>query len=260
MAVLVTLLAVVVALLAVLVAGLLRSHAEILRSLHGLGVDLDPDAPEGASRPAGITVPRPEARAEPRHAADLVGVTPTGDALSIAVVGAQHSTLIAFLTSGCSTCAEFWSAFASAARLPVPGDARLIVVTKGAEGESPGRLRKFTPRDVPVVMSSEAWAAYDVPVAPYFVYVDGPSGEVVGEGAAATWSNLVGMMEQALVDAGLDPKAGSRTKRGNRRKLDGRAREALADDELRAAGIEPGDPSLYPSTEADLHAPTQEAR
>ena len=42
MVVLVTLLAVAVGLLSLLVAGLLRSHAEILRSLHELGVDLDP--------------------------------------------------------------------------------------------------------------------------------------------------------------------------------------------------------------------------
>ena len=38
------------ALLAVLVAGLLRSHAEILRALHGLGVDLDPHTPEAPER------------------------------------------------------------------------------------------------------------------------------------------------------------------------------------------------------------------
>jgi hypothetical protein len=256
MAVLVTLLAVVVALLAVLVAGLLRSHAEILRSLHGLGVDLDPDSAEGAARPAGITVPRPEARAEARRGADVSGVTPTGDALLVAVVGSEQSTLLAFLTSGCTTCADFWTAFSSASGLRVPGDARLVVVTKGAEAESPGRLRKFTPRDVPVVMSSEAWEAYDVPVAPYFAFVDGPSGEVVGEGAAATWDHLSGMMEQALVDAGMDPSASSpRRQRRQRRRLDGRAREAMVDENLRAAGIEPGDPSLYPSTEADLQAP-----
>lgn len=256
MAVLVALLAVVVALLAVLVAGLLRSHAEILRSLSGLGVDLDPDAPEGPSTPAGIVVPRPEARAERRRAADLAGVTPTGDALSIAVLGAQHSTLVAFLTSGCSTCADFWSAFAAGDRLRVPGDARLVVVTKGAEAESPGRLRKFTPPTVPVVMSSEAWEDYDVPVAPYFAFVDGPSGEVVGEGAAATWDHLMSMMEQALVDAGIDPGTKTDRKgRGRHRRLDGRAREARADAELRSAGIEPGDPSLYPRTEADLHGP-----
>jgi hypothetical protein len=41
MAVLVTLFGVVLALMAVLVAGLLRSHAEILRALHDLGVDRD---------------------------------------------------------------------------------------------------------------------------------------------------------------------------------------------------------------------------
>ncbi len=44
MAVLVALFAVVLALLALLVAGLLRSHAEILRALHQLGVNMDPGA------------------------------------------------------------------------------------------------------------------------------------------------------------------------------------------------------------------------
>ena len=38
---------------------------------------------------------------------------------------------------------------------------------------------------VPVVMSTEAWERYDVPYAPYFVYVSGPAGRVVGEGVAA---------------------------------------------------------------------------
>ena len=43
MAVLVTIEAVVIVLLAVLVAGLLRSHADILRALHELGVSESPD-------------------------------------------------------------------------------------------------------------------------------------------------------------------------------------------------------------------------
>src|SRR5581483_10339427 len=105
MAVLVTVLAVVLALVAVLVAGLLRSHAEILRSLHELGVDLDP-AGTGvahAAPRAGLTVPEP--RTEARAAVDVAGVTPTGDATSIAISGVGHPTLLAFLTSGCSTCA-----------------------------------------------------------------------------------------------------------------------------------------------------------
>jgi len=201
MAVLVTVLAVVVALLALLVAGLLRSHTEILRSLHGLGID--PDAPETPSRPAGAAVPRAEARVEPRPAPAIVGFTPSGDAASIAVVGTGRSTLVAFLTSTCTMCAEFWSAFSDATRYPVPGDARVVVVTKGEEAESSTRLRTVAPAGIPVVMSSTAWDAYAAGFAPYFAYVDGPSGQIVGEGMAATWDDLVETLERALADAGI---------------------------------------------------------
>ena len=199
MAVLVTTLAVVLALLSVLVAAILRSHAEILRSLHALGVNLDPVAASATPASAvGVSVPLP--RGDSRPVADIVGITPSGDAANIAVLGARHPLLIAFLTSSCSTCSEFWSAFADP-RLKVPGDARLVVVTKGQDGERPSRLRKLVPNGVPVVMSSDAWEAYDVSVAPYFVYVDGPTERVVGKGAASTWPQLAEMMDQALADA-----------------------------------------------------------
>ncbi len=248
--VLVAVLGVVLALLALLVAGLLRSHAEILRALHRLGEGLDPSSQSASSTQLGVPVPRPRANdgGEPRVAADVVGVTPTGDTVSVAVVGTRHSTLVAFLPTGWSTCGDFWSAFADS-NLRAPGDARLLVVTKGEEAESLSRLRKFAPRELSVVMSSEAWDTYDVPVAPYFAYVDGPTGAIVGEGAAMTWEHLAGMMEQALADAGLSTRKGRR-----RRYDDGRAREARADRDLLGAGIEPGDPSLYPTIEADLQS------
>jgi hypothetical protein len=246
MAVLVTVFGVVLALLAVLVAGLLRSHAEILRSLYDLGVDLDPDAGVQPRAVASITVPRP--RTESRFGADLVGVTPSGDAVSIAVLGAKHPTLVSFLTSGCTTCLDFWNAF-SQPSLAVPGGARLVVVTKGEEAESPHRLRKFTPVDVPVVMSTAAWEQYDVPVAPYFAFVDGPSGQVVGEGAAASWGQVASMLEQALTDAGLDARPKRRGPAGGR----GQDRAARVDRDLAAAGIDPGHESLYPASGRDLH-------
>src|SRR5215212_5814831 len=55
MLVLVVIESVVLALLALLVAGLLRSHAEILRTFHDLGVGSDPDAlaRAGAQVPVG---------------------------------------------------------------------------------------------------------------------------------------------------------------------------------------------------------------
>jgi len=192
---------------------------------------LDPDQP--VARPDPLQAPRHRAS---RAGADLAGTTPTGDAISVSIVGANHPTLVTFLTSGCTTCAAFWTAFADPG-LRVPGGARIVVATKGAEAESPSRLAKFVPPDVPVVMSSDAWEAYDVPVAPYFALVDGPSGDVIGEGAAATWDNLRQMIEQALADAGM-----ASGRKGRRRR---ESPERRVDSDLLKAGVEPGDPRLY---------------
>ena len=241
MVVLVTILAAVVALLAVLVAGLLRSHAEIIRALHELGADLDPDS--NARRPARRVPQTP--RRDDRTAADISGETPDGDAVGIGVAGTVHHTLLAFLTSGCTTCAGFWAAFRDQRTLKVPGDARLVVVTKAPANEIVAQVRKVAPPDVTVVMSNAAWEDYDVPVAPYFIYVDGPSGTVVGEGAATTWDHVVSLLTQAIEEAGLETRSGGRRRR--RRARSGAEREARIDRELLAAGLRPGDPAFYPS-------------
>jgi hypothetical protein len=211
MAVLVTLLGVVLALLAVLVGGLLRSHAEILRALHDLGVDLDPQrVGAGVSTAEGAPVVRAgDVPSRPtRAASDVVGVTPEHDAVSIAVVGARHLTLLAFLSSGSGTCFEFWDAFERGRDVTVPGDARLVVVTKDPSNESLTSARRLANTSCPVVMSTAAWDAYDVPVAPFFVLVDGQTGAVVGEGAAANWEQVVSLMHNALGDAGMLDRRG----------------------------------------------------
>ena len=265
MAVLVLLLGVVLALLAVLVAGLLRSHAEILRALHGLGVDLDPQHAPGAG---GVSTPvrSPVVRSSQvpnrpgRAGVDVAGTSPGADAVSIAVAGTDHLTLLAFLTSGCVTCSVFWDAFADHG-LEVPGDARLVIVTKGERAESPSSVYRLAPDSVPVVMSDDAWEAYDVPVAPFFVLVDGETSAVVGEGAASNWEQVTSLLHTALGDAGLLDRRG-RLKRGARPRMSAEAmREARADRDLLAAGIEPGDPSLYTLPSTDLpDAEQQEKR
>lgn len=258
MAVLVVLLAVVVGLLGVLVAGLLRSHAEILRAVHQLGVDLDPDRPEGVSTAVAAPAVRGDGNVRSatvpkrpsRGAVDVVGTAPDGSAISVAVSGRAQLSLLAFLSTGCGTCHLFWDAFGTA-DLAVPGDARLVVVTKGADAESPGVVRKLAPGTVPVVMSGDAWDAYDVPVAPFFVLVDGNSGAVVGEGAASTWEQVTSLLHNALDDAGLLDRKG-RVKAGvqPRARADV-TRERRVDRDLLAAGITPGDPSLYQLPETD---------
>src|SRR3979411_3334198 len=135
MAVLVTLFAVVLALLALLVAGLLRSHAEILRALHQLGVNMDParaDDAAGVTTAVGAPVVRSaEVPKRPSRAAvDVVGTTPEHDAVSIAVGGAKHLTLLAFLSSGCGSCLAFWDVFRDGGPVEFPGEARLVCVSK----------------------------------------------------------------------------------------------------------------------------------
>jgi hypothetical protein len=228
MVALVSILAVAVGLLTLLVAGLLRSHAEILRALSSLGVSLDPEAPlANVASPTGLTSPQ---REDGTLATEIAGVDPGGAPVTFSVAGVEHRTLLAFLSSTCLTCRGFWQAFADR-RLAVPGNARLLVVTKGSEAESPATLRKLAPRGVHTVLSTQAWQDFRIPVAPYFVLVDG-NGNVVGEGAAATWDQVRDLMGQSIDD---DRAMGRPQDRPGR-----------VDAELRAAGIEPGHPSLHP--------------
>jgi hypothetical protein len=250
MVVLVTLLSLVVALLALLVAGLLRSHAEIVRALHDLGADI---GSRSAVRSRVAAAPTSGSRVP----SDLVGTSAGGDAVSIGVVGARHSTLLAFLSSGCHTCADFWEAFAETDALDVPGDARLVIVTKDGGEESISKIQKLEPADVPVVMSSSAWKAYDVPVVPYFVFVDGPSRQIIGEGAAPNWGQVGSLLGQALEDAGLVDGDGRPRRHPRVRPRSDADREARVDHALLAAGISPGDASLYPKHAEDLQAPDE---
>ena len=244
MTALVIALGVVVGLLAVLVAGLLRSHADILRALHTLGItedelgEHDHDNDNDSSFKTQPGVPQPRGVEGAAH--DISGVTPAGNAARAAVVATRHTTLLAFLSSGCLTCRDFWDAFSR--KLDLPGtDTRLVIVTQGPDAESAATVASLAPDSHTVLMSSDAWTDYGIPVSPYFLLVDGPSGEIIGEGAASTWDSVNGLLEQALADTGRTRQATS-TKVSRSR---GSAREADTDAALSSAGIEPGDPRLH---------------
>lgn len=213
-------------LLAVLVVGLLRSNADVLRALHELG----------ATEPGTAASARRHQHAAPDRegaAPDVAGTTLSGSALHVGVTGAQHPTLLAFLSTGCSACVGLWEGLETGVGRIGTDDTRLVVVTKGPEAESESRLRELAPNGVSLVQSTKAWLDYEVPVSPYFVLVDGPSGAVIGEGSAGSWGQVSSLMAQALADAGTDRL--DRLDNG----------EFRADAELRRAGIVPGDPSLY---------------
>jgi hypothetical protein len=195
---------VLLVLLVVLVAALLRSHAEILRRLGPPGEGRAPGMPEP---PAGIRTDI--------EAPEIAGVTPTGDAINLSLNGAP--TLLAFLSSGCTSCAPFWEALGEHR---LPDGLQPLIVTRGPDREQRSKLRSLAPASVPVVMSSSAWETYAVPGSPYFVMVKG--GEVRGEGVATTWDALSSLVGDAVEE-----------QRG-------------VDERLAAAGIGPDHPSLFP--------------
>jgi hypothetical protein len=233
MVVLVAAESVALVLLTLLVAGLLRSHAEILARLHELGAGPYERDSAGDDRVApGVT------------SSDIEAVTPDGDPVVVAVSGRGSDTLLAFLTSGCSTCATFWDAFADLDSLDMPANTRLVVVTKGPEDESESAVAALAPPGVTIAMSSAAWRDYDVPIVPYFVEVDGRSGRQRGAGTGSDWTQVRSLMGQADGDVELAlsrvPKARPDAER-----------EERADLDLLGAGLRPGDPSLYPGRTED---------
>jgi hypothetical protein len=242
-----------IVLLGVLVVGLLRSHALILRALHELGAGLELEKPRERRREAEAGTQAPlnlqsgvvPAGRPTTGAADVVGRSVRGEEVSIPVGGAGRRTLIAFLSSGCSVCQTFWDELAPGGA-QVPGDARLVVVAKGREEESPSRLRDLAGDRLEVVQSSATWTDYAVPGSPYFVYVE--DGEVIGEGSSTTWAQVRDLMGQAVDDAADARRTRAAHVGGTSARADG-GRDDLGrvDRELMGAGIHPGHPSLYPA-------------
>jgi hypothetical protein len=232
---------VVLVLLTVLVAGLLRSHATILRRLHELGAGIE-DAPGTPASPRAMT-PSAAGHAD---ATDVVGVGLRDDVVSVRVRDVEHRTLLAFLSSGCLTCREFWDAFDGRDPLGLPVDVRIVIVTKGPEEEDVKTIDRLAPAHLPLVMSSDTWRDYEVPGSPYFVLADGPSGRVLGEGTGASWPQVLGLVGRA--DDGADARRRDGVVRTG--ELPDITNAARIDAELHAAGVEPGDPSLYGSAPA----------
>jgi len=220
---------VLLALVVLFVVGLLRSHAEILRRLAAL------EPRNGAGDTGAQRMVTTDSAAF-----DIVGETLTGDSVKVRLGAGSPTTLLAFLSSGCAACGPLWESLDQDAR--IPADARLVIVAKGPEQESMTSLRELAPRAREVLMSTAAWGDYAVPASPHFVLVDGSSGRIAGRGMAASWEQIVSMVERAVSDTSqtVTDRAPSRVRTTSERA--GRAETALA-----AAGIGAGHPSLYPA-------------
>jgi hypothetical protein len=197
MSVLVVIDTVLIALLSLLLLAVLRSHAELIRHLNAEG--------RGGHGPAEgdrVESALPRLRPDATPAFDIAGSTLDGGSLKVSPTAGQ-STLLAFLSSGCLTCQAFWQDLSGAVREVLPLDARIVVVTKDRNHESPSRLRTLWTADVPLVMSSRAWDDYGVETSPYFIFVDGHAGRVVSEGSATSWGQVLSLLRDSFEDLAL---------------------------------------------------------
>jgi len=234
MVVVTIIIAVLLAVALVYIVALLRSHADILRRLTALEEGAAPGHPATPAPPAEGA----ELLAAAPTAAPVAGTTPQGDSATLAFGPGSPVTLLAFLTSGCTSCAPLWEGLREA---PSLAD-RVVVVTHDPSRESPTRLQRLAPAPpggasrVEVIMSSAAWTDYAVPGSPHFVLTDGTGG-ILGRGTALSWSQLETMVADAQADArAAAPPARTTAERAER------SEQALA-----SAGITAGHPSLYPS-------------
>jgi hypothetical protein len=217
--------------LTVLVAGLLRAYGTVLRRLH----ELDRGR-QFELRPAG---PAQQSPVEIDGAHDIAGETLGGELVATRVTGVEHDTLLLFLSSGCATCATFWTELGVPGALRLPPRTRLLVVPQSAADERPADLAALAPAGVDVVLSSQAWRDYEVPGSPHVVYVDGPSGRIRGEGTGQSMRQVAELLAQATGDARfVTDAAPPKSARDH-------AQELAVDRELLGAGILPGDPRLY---------------
>lgn len=243
---------IVLGLVAILLFGLLRSHAETLRRLTLI---------EGSAsrRPREL----PHRGATDKTAADIAGGTPLGDAAQFSISRTETPVLLAFLSSGCATCAAFWEALSDSEQAKLPGDVDILIVTKDPSVESPSRLADLAPTSIPLVMSTSAWQDYAVEGSPYFVFVDAQA-TIAGEGTAQNWSQVKSLFRDFLFDIDMAKRydftrlgRGAGSGQGQPTRDD-----AVRDDAaLQAAGIVRGHESLYEpftrSPHADNEAPAE---
>lgn len=238
-----------VVVLCILVAGLLRGYASVLQRLHQLDSGAQPSSVPPFRTISTVPGPKPgriEGREEWASAHDIQGVSLSGEIVSARTVGTTHDTVLAFLSSGCEACGGFWQELAQQESWAAASGTRLLVVTKGPDSESPTALAGLCPPDVDLVMSSQAWDAFEVPGSPYLVVTDGPTGRIKGEGSGTSFSQLGDLIQQATADSRYPDRI--------RKPASDREREQHVDRVLLNAGIGPGDPSLYLRADPDATA------
>jgi hypothetical protein len=151
-----------------------------------------PDGHPGGSSHRNMADPSSGVRTLPL---DIEGTTPAGEAVAVVVAGAGQRTLLAFLAAGCSTCVHLWQELRTSHSAGFAAhETELVLVTRGPPHVDPAAVRAVAPSQHVTVMSSQAWEQYQVPWTPYFILVDGGSSNILAEGTAGSWDDVLALV------------------------------------------------------------------
>jgi hypothetical protein len=133
-----------------------------------------------------------------RRATDVVGTSPEGRQLEVRLADVGPQVLLAFLSTHCNGCDEFWAGMSDVAAQDLPASVSTVVVTRGPDSVDPAEVgRLASGSKVPVVMSDQAWVDFQVMGYPLFILVDAAQRCVIGESVGFGWTDIVAMVRSA---------------------------------------------------------------
>ena len=118
-------------------------------------------------------MPVPTYRDQPATlAVDVSGVGLGGEPVDVRLVTGRW-TLLLFLSTGCQGCHQIWEVMADPVGNGLVTDELVVADHPRPRPQDLAALARSSRPDIPVVMSSAAWAAYRVQGPPFFALVDG---------------------------------------------------------------------------------------
>ena len=141
----------------------------------------------------------PSRKVEPsegRTAHDVTGTSPAGLPVEFRIHHLDRPALLAFLSTHCDGCDEYWSGFGHTDGGPWLHSVSPAIVTRGPESIDPSAVQEAAAGvlEVPVIMSDQAWIDYQVLGYPFFVLIDPESRTVLGETVGFGWADVIAMI------------------------------------------------------------------
>jgi hypothetical protein len=128
-------------------------------------------------------------------AVDIVGMTPSGESVTIGLDDRHGRLLLVFLSTRCDGCQTFWDGLRHPDALGLSADISPVAITRGPDALLPAEVAEASAgvEQAAVVMTDQAWSDYRVSGYPFFVLVDVATKTITGETVGFGWDDVLSM-------------------------------------------------------------------